>query len=486
MRTAPPPACCKVYTPADLAEAVVRALGDTPHATWLEPSHGKGAFVEAMARLGVERERIVAVDLDPATVGADRLATTVRGIDFLRWANETKRRFDRIVGNPPFISITQLPPSLQRPAESVLDLRGRAIGKGANLWYAFVLASLRLLRRGGCLAFVLPSAAEFADYAAAIRRSAADIFGSLELYRCARPLFDEVQEGTLVAVARGYGLGPGVVCRRWFATRAGLIQGLSQSGRLNGHKCPIANTLRARTTVTLDSIAKIGLGGVTGDASFFLMNEKRRASLRLPTGALTPVVSKAKHLRSALLTQEEWDNLRALGERIWLFSPADVLAQHPNVRRYLELEPTKGGCNRQAYKVSIRDPWYRTPMPAVPDAFLSGMSQHGPWLCINETQSVNATNTLYVVRFSSRSRRDWYMWALALLSSEARRQIRRIGRRYPDGLVKYEPGSLGKIALPQPKPDADHKNLYIKALAALLAGKAALAKEIADSALSQF
>jgi hypothetical protein len=211
------------------------------------------------------------------------------------------------------------------------------------------------------------------------------------------------------------------------------------------------------------------------------MNENKRASLELPAAAFTPVVSKAKHLRSARLTQKGWDDLKASDERIWLFKPSVALARDSDVRRYLELEPAQGGCNRRAYKVTIRKPWYRTPMPSVPDAFLSGMSQHGPWLCINETPRVNATNTLYVVRFWSRNRRDWYMWALALLSSEARRQIRRVGRRYPDGLVKYEPGSLGGIVLPRLKANADYIGLYAKAVAALLARNAGLAKEIADS-----
>ncbi len=475
------PGSCKVYTPPDLAEAMVRALGDIKGATWLEPAHGNGAFVEAIARSGVGNERIVAIDLDPGPAAADRLATTLRGVDFLQWAKETDRRFDRIVGNPPFISIAQLPLILQRSAASVLDLNGRPIGKGANLWYAFVLASLPLLRKGGCLAFILPSAAEFANYCAAIRQGVPQAFGRLELYRCGRPLFDDVQDGTLVAVARDYGLGPGLVSRRWFETRAGLTQGLSKSGHIIGHKCPSGKALGHRARVTLGSVAEIGLGGVTGDVCFFLMNEKKRESLGLPDGALAPVVSKARHLRSGVLTQNGWGDLKASGERIWLFNPSVGLANHPQVRRYLKLEPSEGGCNRQAYKVSIRDPWYRTPMPSVPDAFLSGMSQHGPWLCINETHSVNATNTLYVVRFLSRNRGDWYVWALALLSSEARRQLRRIGRRYPDGLIKYEPGPLGKINLPKLKIDADYKGLYIKAAAALLSGNAGLAREIADS-----
>jgi adenine-specific DNA-methyltransferase len=461
----------------------VCALGGAPNAVWLEPAHGTGVFVEAIARSGVASERIVAIDIDPKTSPADGLATTLRGVDFLRWAKETERRFDRIVGNPPFVSIAQLPQSLQVSAASVPDLTGRAIGKGANLWYAFVLASLSVLRRGGCVAFILPSAAEFADYCAPIRQIVAHRFGKLELYRCARPLFDNVREGTLVVVARNYGSGVGLVSRRFFETRAGLIRRLTNGKSVSGHKCPNGRTLEGTDETTFGCVAEIGLGGVTGDASFFLMDENKRTSLKLPIRALRPVVSKARHLHSAILTDRNWNRLRVSGQRIWLFNPSRNLTNHPSVKRYLTLKAGEGGCDRHAYKVSIRDPWYRTPMPPVPDAFLSGMSQYDPRLCINETNTINATNTLYVVRFLSRDRADWYLYALALLTSEVRRQLRRIGRRYPDGLIKYEPGQLRNIRLPQLRSDADHRHLYIKAVAALVFGNPRLAKQIADSLL---
>ena len=483
MRLALPPVSSKVYTPADLAEAIVRALGDEPQVSWLEPSHGEGVFVEALARLGVRKARIVAVDLDPTRSAADSLATTFRGVDFLRWASETERRFDRIVGNPPFIAIKQLPLSLQKSAASVPDLDGRPIGRGANVWYSFVLASLRLLKPGGSLAFVLPSAAEFADYSAAIRQAVRKTFSSLELYRCERPLFENVQEGTLVAVARGYDAPPCMVRREHFETREGLIQGLSQSGSRNGHKCPSGTVRWAASMVTLDTVAEVRLGGVTGDVSYFLMTEERRQDLDLPMAALTPVVSKAKHLRSASMMEEDWNELKSSGQRIWLFNPSEHVAKRPEVRNYLDLDASEGGCTREAYKVSIREPWYRTPMPKAPDAFLSGMSQHGPWLCVNEMDGLNATNTLYVVTFRSRNRDDWYQWALALLSSIAHHQIRRIGRRYADGLVKYEPGPLGEIKLPKLRSATDYKSLYTRAVDALLGGDRATAKDIADSLL---
>lgn len=223
---------------------------------------------------------------------------------------------------------------------------------------------------------------------------------------------------------------------------------------------------------------------MTGDVSFFLMNEDKRRSLKLPAEAVTPVLSRAKHLRYALMGIKEWNELKTSGERVWLFSPPSVAEGNIHVSRYLQLGPSEGGCNRKARKVAGRIPWFRTPLPESPDAFLSGMTQHAPWLCINELQGLTATNTLYVITFDEQHRVDRYLWALAMLSSLAYAQMRRIGRQYADGLVKYEPGSLCKIRLPRMRRDADHKLLYMNAVDALLCGETAMARDIADSTLA--
>ena len=484
MRLAVPPISCKVSTPSDLAKAIVTALGDHNDAMWLEPSHGTGVFVRAIARIGVRKKRIVAVDLDRTYAPADRFARTIRGVDFLRWSQETDLRFDRIVGNPPFISIETLPISLQRTAETVVDCNDEEIGRGANVWYAFVLASLRLLKKGGALAFVLPSASEFANYSSAIRGAIGETFATLELYRCARPLFEDVQEGTVVAVARGYLAPPCLVRRRRFKTKDSLLRGLATSGLLNGHKCPKEVSRSLGPTTTLASIAKIRLGGVTGDARYFLMSEHKRKELDLPEEAFTPIVSKAKHLRSHCIDRQSWNEMKTSGERVWLFNPSSELVRSGKTKKYVTLTPEAGGCNKEAYKVSIRAPWYCTPLPQTADAFLSGMSQSGPWLCINEMRKLNATNTLYVVSFENRTRELWHMWALAMLSSVAQKQIRRIGRRYADGLVKYEPGQLGEIQLPKLRDDEDYRSLYGRAVRLLIAGDSRAAKDVADSILT--
>jgi adenine-specific DNA-methyltransferase len=483
MRLALPPSSCKIYTPAALADAMVAALGDRPHFCWLEPSHGKGAFLEALRRRKIDKKRILAVDLDPAPAPADKLATTLRSVDFLRWATRTNRRFDRIVGNPPFVSISQLPVSLARTAAAIPDLANRPIGKGANVWYAFVLASLRLLNHGGSLAFVLPSSAEFTDYSAAIRSAVRDQFEKLELYRSNRPLFQDAQEGSLVVIARNYLCQPFRIVRRRLANRAELIAALSKSGKVNGRPCPGGSFNGNDGTVTFGSIADIRLGGVTGDARYFLMNDETRRRLKLPAAACTRVVSRARHLKSPFIDKQEWEELKENGERIWLFNPSKAITNLQAVKKYLRRR--SDGCNRDAFKITHRKPWYRTPLPSSPHAFLSGMSQFGPWLCLNEMPALNATNTLYVALFKNADENQRYGYALALLTTGVRRQLRRAGRRYPDGLVKYEPSALAGLRIPLLKEKLVFRTLYVRAFDALLTGKPAEARSIADSVFAR-
>lgn len=483
MTIALPPISCKVPTPPDLASAMVKALGDKPGAKWLEPSHGDGVFLRALSNAPVSPERIVAIDLEPQPSESDILANTFRATDFLSWASATDLQFDYIVGNPPYVSIKRLEPSLRRTASQVLDIDGNPIGTGSNMWYGFVVSAIRLLSKGGSLAFVLPSAAEFAHYTTELRSALKDSFESLEIYRCKRSLFENVQEGTVVAIARGYGYQPFRYRRREFEDKASLINALSSNKKFRGKSCPTNCSSEGFAVTRLDSIAKIRLGGVTGDASYFLMNDKRRKELRLPVSAMTPVVSKAKQIRSATIDKEQWSKLKDSGERIWLFNPKENQTKEESVSDYLELDLDDGGCNREAFKVSNRDPWYRISLPETADAFISGMSQSGPWLTINKMPRLSATNTLYVVAFNDRDSDVWYKWALAMLTSVAQKQIQRIGRRYADGLIKYEPGPLGKIVLPEMEEHSDFKTLYDSAVKSLLSSKLAAAKKIADSAI---
>jgi hypothetical protein len=471
---------CKIYTELPLALGIVKALGDLPETEWLEPSHGQGVFVEALAEITVPARRIRAIDLDTDWSGNDNLARTIRGIDFLHWSISTQERFDRVVGNPPYVAISQLAGKLRKTAACVEDFNGLPIGSCSNLWYAFVLCAIRLLREGGSLGFVLPSAVEYAEYSGSLREAIRDRFESIELLRCRRPLFNGVQEGTVVVIARGYKRGPFKFRRREFRTADRLISALSSS--TDGmRKCPQPRTAPSAETVLFSEIANIRLGGVTGDSRYFLLTDKQRREHRIPAQACRPVVSRARHLSVPVLTKADWDFLKSSNQRVWLFKPGTATRKKYSVRRYLARTLEDGGCNRSAYKIRLRPRWYDTPLPSRPDGFVSGMSRFGPWICLSEFSRLNATNTLYVIKFHRKiSANERFGYALGLLSSLVQPQLRKSARRYADGLIKYEPSALTNLRLPKIPAKRNCRMPYLKAVRLLVSGRRSDARKIAD------
>ena len=114
------------------------------------------------------------------------------------------------------------------------------------------------------------------------------------------------------------------------------------------------------------------------------------------------------------------------------------------------------------------------------------MSQHGPWICFSEMKGLNATNTLYVIKFHDEIDENMrFGWALALLTVAAQRQIRSLGRRYADGLRKYEPSGLKQIRLVTPANDFSYRPSYVLAVEALLKGERQKAHMIAEKALGR-
>lgn len=489
-KTLVPPPSCNVFTPDVLAEAIVRTLDDAPRIRWLEPCVGKGAFLLALAKLGVSSKRIVGLDLSEVSEPADSLAQVRRGTEFLRWAIMADMRFDRIVANPPYIGLSKLPDAIQAAAMSVKEPDGSLVTKGANCWFAFVCASLRLLKSGGSLAFVLPAAFEYANYARRLRDSLPKLFARVSVHRCREPLFEAVDDGSVVLICQEY-QRPHMSHARFESNTLEDLVAVINSSPTPGTESKWSMTVPTQPAaghVLLSDLMSVGLGSVTGDASFFLMTEEERRLRKLPAAACVAVVSKAKHLRCAVATPSHWLQLKSEGERVWLFRPGPAIRNHPAVGRYLRLSLEKGGCDRSAYKISNRQPWYFPKLPARPHGFLSGMTQSGPWICLNTMSRLTATNTLYTIRFHRTiPSADWLAWSLMLLTSVVCEQLPVAYREYALGLRKLEPRDIRELQLPIPRLKCRRAQVpdYDQAVEGLLQGDENKAMRIADRFIEQ-
>jgi hypothetical protein len=463
---------------------MVEALFPNPGMTWLEPCAGKGVFLMALAGAGVERNQIVAVDLDAEPSDADSLADTRRGEDFLSWSQSSRKRFDRILGNPPFVSLSRLDRELGDASSTIrIPGAGRTVPFGSNTWFAFLCSSLYLLRNGGSIAFVLPAAWDYADYASHLREHLPIVFRDFFTFRSKRPLFEGVQEGSIIIVGHGYRYKHKRNCRIVCRDRDHLISMMRTvccGNRLVRPK-PVTEAEVNESGTPLGDLIDIRLGGVTGQAEYFLLTETERAALRLPLAAVRPVVSRSRHLQGAVIDESSWLKLRFGGERIWLFRPIGKIGSHPAVVDYLLRPIAEGGCERTRYKIKNRSPWYVTPLPRRVEGFLSGMTSVGPWIALRRMKNLTATNTLYVVRFKhARDLESQSAIALAMLTSSARHALMRKSRHYPDGLVKHEPGDLRSLIVRLPRDVRGASIEYARAISNLLNGDIKDATSAAD------
>lgn len=502
------PPSCVVYTPRSLADAMVKAIGDEPGAEWLDPCAGKGVFLEALSVLGVPRNRIRSLDAASDPEPQDQLGRSIRPQEFLSWSLETNERFSRIVANPPYVALSRLTKTVQEAATRIPLPDGSRVPLHANCWFAFLAACIRLLRPNGRLCFVLPAAWEYATYGTRIRNSIGYLFGHVEVHRSRRPLFGSVKEGSVVLLAKNHlntpkNYGEARVLRYEHSDLAELVQHLRRPAVL--YHSNVSGTLPATTgrsnmsvveTVCVRSgapalaqpeflvkdILEIRLGGVTGDARFFVLSEADRRDNDLPTAALRRIIARAHHLVSGSIAQADWEKLKEAGERVWLFQPSLAQLTNQAVKKYMALSHKEGGCNREAFKIKHRTPWYRTPLPPIIHGFMSGMSSWGPWVVFRVVPRLAATNTLYTVRFKvGKSFDERAAWAMWLLTSLVQPHLARIGRCYADGLIKYEPGDIGRLPISKPLRTKGAFHEYQTAVSALLAGHTARSNEIADA-----
>jgi SAM-dependent methyltransferase len=160
-----------VYTPDALAEAIVARLPLRPDAAVLDPACGNGVFLAAVARRA-EREGIPVViegwDIDAAALAEaeGRLGPGRCRLVHRDALDPEERRFDLVVGNPPYLEAKRMPDAAKRRLREICPV---AATGAFDLYAAFVERGAQLLRDDGSLAFLVPNRLAVTANAARLR-----------------------------------------------------------------------------------------------------------------------------------------------------------------------------------------------------------------------------------------------------------------------------------------------------------------------------
>lgn len=468
------------YTPEPIADFICRWAITSAEDSTLEPSCGDGNFLEAAIKrymeLGVSTEdlsgKVQGVELSEveADKALERISqyglngTTVVNSDFFRFIRQNEdRRYDVVVGNPPFIRYQTFPEEHRNRAITLMAEVGLIPNKLTNIWVPFLVVSASRLTENGRLAMVIPAELFQVKYAADTRVFLSKFFERITIVTFRKLVFDTIQQEVVL-----------LLCEKKVPDRAGIrvveLSGLADLQAvdleklldkpvkkiehttekwtkyfLNETEIELLRRIKADDRIqTCGDYMDVDVGVVTGRNEFFMMNGEQVATWQVQP-YLRPVVSKSPHLKGITFKLEDYAMNEESGYPVHLFLPPNQPFEDlPEAcRQYIVYGEDKR--YNTGYKCQIRKRWYITPSLKVPDGFALRQVHEFPKLALNEANALS-TDTIHRVRFKSGV--DGGLAVVSFLNSLTFAFSEILGRSYGGGVLTFEPTEVEELPMP--------------------------------------
>jgi len=152
-----------VETPYEIANLMVQLSSVDKRGAVLDSGSGRGVFLQALINNGFTN--IYGIEINNALYKECCLKfidrTTLIHGDFLTY--EFRKKFDLIIGNPPYVHFNQLPGSIATRVSEIIKTRE------GDIYYAFIIRAISLLREGGELIYIVPYHFFYNTYARFVR-----------------------------------------------------------------------------------------------------------------------------------------------------------------------------------------------------------------------------------------------------------------------------------------------------------------------------
>lgn len=483
------------YTPSPIADFLAQWAIQSPRASVLEPSCGDGAMLAAAVKVLVERgarkqaaaELVHGVEFDEGerlkaltrleSFGCLLPHAAIHWGDFFAYCHERlngegmlpfngqfePKRFDAIIGNPPFIRYQNFQEAHRQPAFEIMRRAGLSPNRLTNSWVPFVVAASFLLSERGRLAMVIPAELLQVNYAAELRRFLSDYFHRITLITFRRLVFAGIQQEVVLLLAeRGSGGVSGI--------RTVELQEMSDLAHyehrdltdrelkpmdhstekwtqyfLDKKEIGLLRALRTHQDLTeAQKVIDVDVGIVTGQNDFFVLSQARAESLSLKPWTRR-LVSRSGHLKGIIFSDADW---RANAENelsAYLLDlpdkPAELLSQA--AQAYIAFGEAAG--LNAGFKCRTRKRWHVVPSVWTPEAFMLRQVHGYPKIILNQA-GATCTDTIHRVRF--RGEADGNLVTAAFLNSLTFAFSEVTGRSYGGGVLELEPNEAERLPLP--------------------------------------
>ena len=188
------------YTPEPIAEFILRwGINGNTNLDILEPSCGDGVFLKQLKTLKSKYNSITAIEFDEVEAEkANKIKLKNKELindDFHTYCNNTEKRFDLVVGNPPYIRFQFFDRDQQAEAGNIFIKAGLTYSKLTNAWVSFVVGSSLLLKeKGGKIGFVLPAEILQVSFALQLRQFLAKFYNKINIISFEKLVFPDIQQ----------------------------------------------------------------------------------------------------------------------------------------------------------------------------------------------------------------------------------------------------------------------------------------------------
>lgn len=469
------------YTPKAIADFLCRWSIDVDTQRILEPSCGDGNFVESailrFKELGIEGEtlkgRIKGIELIEAeSLKAKRRAAkfglnsnTIVNSDFFNYAeSNSNRKYDVVIGNPPFIRYQNFPEEHRTLAIKMMQDLGLKPNKLTNIWVPFLVISASLLKDAGKMAMVIPAELFQVKYAAETRVFLSNFFERITIVTFKKLVFQDIQQEVVLLLCEKevtHGKGIRVIeCEHiedlsklnFKEINDSIVKPIDHSTEkwtkyfLNEEEINLLKKLKSdKRIISCGDIMKVEVGLVTGRNEFFMLNEQQVNQWKLLPYTI-PVVSRSNQLKGITFSDDDFSENSKAQNSIYLFMPPNEdFEKLPKVcQKYIKYGEEQGF--HTGYKTRIRKRWYITPSLWAPDAFALRQVGDYPKMIMNET-GASSTDTIHRVRFKGNTDRNIvtasFLNSLTFAFSEI------TGRSYGGGVLTFEPTEIQEIRIPK-------------------------------------
>lgn len=472
------------YTPPAIAEFLVDwAINGDISVSVLEPSMGDGIFIQKLAekftREGVNNsevgKNIWGVELFSNELQKARIRLNEDGFDPQKFnliegdffsictQSLSTKKFDVILGNPPFIRYQDFPQHQRDLAQDILRKSGFHTNKLTNAWLFFLLVSVNLLNFKGRIAMVIPAELLQVKYAADARLFLSKFFNSITLLSFKKLVFDGVQQEVVLFLGDKKSENKGIDLIE--LNSIDDLKNFKDTIKDTKHFKPIDHSsdkwlqyflskeeiLLLRKLVENPKLTKLGkladvdVGVVTGNNDFFVINENTVDKYDLRS-YVVPLVGRTEQLNGGVIfRKEDWEESRQKGSGSYLLNYQNPLLNRFNegLQKYLEFGLSLGV--NKGYKCHIRKVWYSVPSVWIPDAFLFRQIHKYPKLVLNPAKVVS-TDTIHRVKIYDKHNSNILIGSFINSLTFAFSEI--YGRSYGGGVLELEPNEAEEIFIP--------------------------------------